>query len=86
LAGGSEASDRFPEKSGLRLGHQLLDSGETLGGIVAFHCHVEPCLSWERKSIANGTTIPVFCFAQCEDKAVKSREERVVGLWSDTCL
>jgi hypothetical protein len=70
LYGRLETSDLLLGRGGLHVSHELVDAGETFGRVVPFDCHLGPCLSWEKKSIATSTPTPMFCFAQSEEQAV----------------
>jgi hypothetical protein len=39
-----------------------VDAGETFGGVVAFECHVGPCLSREKARIGPSLATRLFCF------------------------
>jgi hypothetical protein len=44
-----EASGLLLERGGLHVSHELVDAGETFGGVVAFDWHVQPYLSGREK-------------------------------------
>src|SRR5213594_1215916 len=60
--------------SGLDVSYELVDAGETFGCIVAFECHARPCLSREATSVRRQSTSRLFCFEQCDEKAVQDCE------------
>jgi hypothetical protein len=55
-----ETSDLLNGRDGFVLRHEFVDARETLGGVVAFECHVGPCLSREKASIGPSMAARLF--------------------------
>jgi hypothetical protein len=59
-----EPSDLLLGTTGGVLSDQLVDAGETFCGVVAFECHVGPCLFYGEASIGPSMATPLFRFEQ----------------------
>jgi hypothetical protein len=75
--GGLETGDLWSGRGGLVLSHKLIDARETFGGVVAFKCHVGPCLSRGEGEHRPGVAAWLFCFEQ----PVSGFANRIITTW-----
>jgi len=57
-----ETRDLLHGRGGLHFSQKLVDAGDTFCGVVAFECHVGPCLSGEGASVGSSVAARLFGF------------------------